>query len=115
MDKTGRVIVSFYGIGSCAIRSIVVQVKAAQVAPTGFCCFHHQLKDRSIPNENHVEIPPFSTDPRRQGLDNFTVLRMQAPSISPDDVAFNELKQSAETQHKESQMYGHLGSRLTFP
>ena len=110
MDKTGRVIFSFYGISSCAIRSVVVQVKAAQVAPTGFCLFHHRLIDRSIPNENHVEIPPFSTDPRRQGLDNSTVLRMQALSVSSDGVAFNELKQSAETQHKESQMFGYLGS-----
>lgn len=50
MDKTWRVTVSFSGIGSSAIRSIVVQVKAAQVAPTGFSCFHCRLIYRPIPN-----------------------------------------------------------------
>ena len=81
---------------------------------TGNLSFDERLRDRSISDKIHVEISSLSANTRRQRLDNGTVLRKQVVlEMLSDSIAFQELKQSAETQHKESEMFGFQISILT--
>ena len=85
-----------------------------QVASTGNLSFDEHLRDRSISDKIHIEISLLSANTRRQRLDNGTVLRKQVVlEMLSDSIAFQELKQSAETQHKESEMFGFQISILT--
>ena len=90
------------------VRSLVIQVKAAQVAPTGTFLPAYLSTDgtTNLKQSSLSDFLAFSVCGKiKTGKLLYLMKVRSSRTLITDSLAFNELKRNAEQQHKESEMF----------